>query len=222
MTQLTGLAVAAAAYAGGFRGNTVGEAVAVAYAESSWNTTSANSCCHGLWQINTQAHPTMKTNVYDPIQNAKYAYQIYQAAGGWCTSGKPPNCNPWQGYGNSNYKGAVQKSMAAMLALQAALQQGKKPEDLVKSNVDVGHPDPLGAGIVGDAIDQTLAPAKAIIDAFNRMGGWITNPDNLTRIFKVIAGGLIILVGGAALMDKQISSVLPAGKALKLAKGVVA
>ena len=57
-----------------------------------------------------------------------------------------------------------------------------------------------------------------LFNAFNRMGAWITNPDNLVRIVKVVLGGFVILVGGAALMDKQVMNVTPAGRIIKAVK----
>lgn len=203
---LSALQVAAAAYAGGFRGaNDLTNAVAVAYGESSWNPDAKNPCCHGLWQINTSAHPGMSKNVYDPIQNAKYAYQIFRAAGGWCTSGKPPNgCNPWQAYGNSNYQSKKTESAKAVADLIGRI--AISGPGVVNSIVGNSLNEQINSG-ASKAVKTALGPAEAMISAFNRMGSWITNPDNLMRIFKVVIGGVVIIVGGSALMDKQIVNV---------------
>ena len=219
MTALSAEAVAAAAYAGGFRGNDIIDAVAVAYAESSWDPNNKNSCCHGLWQINIGAHPGMSANVYDPIQNAKYAYTIFRAAGNkWCATGKPPNgCNPWQGYGNSNYKSARPKAIEGYMSAMTKINNGQTPQSIVGSNtpsIPGGLPSP------GEAA-SSLAGITPFVTTINRIGHWITDPDNLMRIFKVLTGGVVIIVGAAIMMDKQIMSVVPAGRIAKAAKGAV-
>lgn len=212
MARLSAEAVAAAAYLGGFRSNDIVEAVKVAYAESSWNTNAANSCCKGLWQINLKAHPDMTANVFDPVQNAKYAYSIWSAAGSkWCSSGKPPNgCNPWQGYGNSRYKSVGAKALEGYMALTTDMKNGKTPEQIIGTNPQ---------SISGTGIPNPLDAAGSIVAGFNRAGAWITNPDNLMRIAKVVLGFGVILVGGAALMDKEIGTavtgVIPAAKIAK-------
>lgn len=227
MTVLSANQVAAAAYLGGFRGEEIVQAVAVAYGESSWDTTAKNSCCHGLWQINIQAHPTMKANVYDPVQNAKYAYSIYKAAGGWCTSGSPSRhtCNPWQAYGNANYKAALPKAQAAKAYLDQQIAaaggstqagiMGGGVEDIIRKILQVSSPISAFTGSV-----NPLSNIAALIEAINRAGAWITNPENLLRVFKVIMGGVVITVGTAMLLDKQLSrvaEVIPAGKIAKAA-----
>lgn len=206
MAALSAEQVAAAAYLGGFRGvNDLVNATAVAFAESSWNPAAANPCCKGLWQINLSAHPGMSKNVLDPVQNAKYAYQIFRAAGGWCTSGKPPSgCNPWQGYGNSNYQSKKAESAKAVADLIGRI--AISGPSAAKSILGNSWNEQINSG-ASDAAKAVLGPAEVLISAFNRMGKWITNPDNLMRIFKVVMGGVIIIVGGAALMDRQIVNV---------------
>lgn len=210
MATLNAEQVAAAAYIGGFRGSQLEIAIAVAFAESSFNTQAANSCCKGLWQINVQAHPQMTANVFDPAQNAKYAYKVYRSAGGWCANGSPPNCNPWQAYGNSNYKSYKNsgKPLLAAMKFSQDLKDGKTPQQVLGSGTGViagGVPSP--GSLVGDAI--------GIIPVVNRVGPWITNPDNLARIAKVLFGGIVVAVSVAMLMDKQIMNVVPAGRILK-------
>lgn len=237
MTVLSANQVAAAAYAGGFRGNQIAEAVAVAYAESSWDTTNKNSCCHGLWQINIQAHPNMKNNVYDPVQNATYAHQIYSSEGGWCRGNNPPNCNPFQGYGNSNYKSAYPKGVAAQkyleqqLATAGSATQGdltgkvNTVNDILKKILGTAALGPIallpGMDNPLSAASSALSAVKAVAEFINRMGRWITNPDNLLRILKVVAGAVVITVGAAALLEKQVLNMTPVGKVAKVATKVV-
>ncbi len=237
MAVLSPLQVAAAAYAGGFRGDLIGQAVAVASGESSWNTQAANSCCVGLWQINLKAHNKSRSDMIDPVKNATAAYQIYKAAGGWCTTGSPANhtCNPWQAYGNSAYQRALPQGKAAQAQLaqqlagassssEAGLGGGtaKTVNDIIKQILGASA-GPLG--VLAANTDNPLSAAGDIagvlsgfIATINRMGAWITNPDNLMRIAKVGLGFAIILVGGAALMDKEIASLTPIGKIAKAIK----
>lgn len=220
---LTALQVAAAAYIGGFSGNDVVEAVKVAYGESSWNPQAKNSCCYGLWQINANAHKDlMKKYKWDnPADNARMANIIFQKGagilhpmGGWCTSGKPPSgCNPWQAYGNSNYKSKDAEAKAAWAELKSRIGKGEKPEAILgSSRSDGATGEPNLGGLNGPGPLNVIGP---IIDAFNRMGHWITNPDNLARILKVVMGGAVILVGGAIVLNKQITDVIPAGRIAK-------
>lgn len=227
---LTALQVAAAAYIGGFTGNTVVQAVQVAYAESSWNPSASNSCCYGLWQINKGAHADLfkKYKWDNPADNARMANIIFQKEasllhpeGQWCSHGKPPNgCNPWQGYGNANYNSKKNEAEMAYAQLKKALQSGKSAEDVLGTKGSANNRSVEGT--VNDAVGAVTSPITAVADMFNRAGSWITNPDNLMRIFKVVAGGAVVLIGAAAMMDKEIGSVamnvVPAGKIAKVLK----
>jgi len=75
------------AYWGGFRGNTLNEAIAVALAESAGDPKAVNvnknkSRDIGLWQINTSAHKWAKEkDLYQPYYNAHAAFKIYKSSG---------------------------------------------------------------------------------------------------------------------------------------------
>jgi len=228
----------AVAYAmiGGWRSqNDIITAVAVAIQESGLNPEAANSCCVGLWQINLKAHNKKAADMKNPVANAKAAYDVWKAAGGWCTSGSVAahSCNPWQAYGANqpgrSWQSALQmatKAYGSVIAkgIGADVLSGKGKSDV---NEIIGK---VGADcIAGDILDtdglgvpNPLAAAEAFVAAFNRMGAWITNPDNLMRIVKVGTGFAVILVAGAALMDKEIGSMVvsatPVGKIAKAVK----
>ena len=210
MAKLNGEQVIAYAYLGGFRGNDLVEAAKVAYGESSWNTDAANSCCVGLWQINLKAHGVTAAAMKDPLQNALQAHKVWAAAGGkWCATGKIGQCNPWQAYGGAMYKSKGASAIAMYMKFTTDMKNGMTPQQIAGSGTGVitgGLPSAGDlAGAVGDATG-----ISAVVSGFNRMGHWITNPDNLMRILKVVLGGAVILVGGALVLEKPITSVIPA------------
>lgn len=200
MSALTPLQVAAAAYAGGFRGVQLEQAVQVAHAESSWDTTASNSCCYGLWQINLQAHPQYKNrNWQNPIDNAKMAHSIYVGAGGWCTTGTPGHetCNPWQSFGNRNYQSAHGEAVIAAAQLHQELGAGKTPEQIVGT---AGTPGIAGGSL--NAIPAVNTTFSNITSAFSHLADshfWM-------RIGLGVLGGLLILTGVYFMMSKQSGS----------------
>lgn len=235
MARVSAECAVAYAMIGGWRSQTdIITAVAVAMQESDLNTDAANSCCVGLWQINLKAHNTTSDKMKNPVANAQMAYKVWSAAGGkWCATGSPSahTCNPWQAYGASqpgrSWKQAMQLAANAYMSVIAKgiasdVLSGASSSDPTKILADKGlnciGTDVLGGGGL-PSVPNPLDAAGAFVSAFNRMGSWITNPDNLMRIFKVMAGGAIILVGGAALMDREITSVatkvLPVGRVAK-------
>lgn len=226
MAQVSPECVAGYAAAAGFSGNDLITAVAVARQESDFRTDAANSCCVGLWQINLKAHGVTAKDMQLPMRNAQQAFKIWKAAGGWCATGKPPNgCNPWQGYGARDWSTALkvgQNAVANIIAkgVLSDIMSGKSSTDIATALKAKGLTC-TGLAVLGESsaggsgLPNPLSSAEAVINAFNRMGAWITDPDNLLRIVKVVLGGFVILVGGAALMDKQIMSAVPAGRAIK-------
>lgn len=90
----------------GFTGNNSIIAAAIAMAESGGNPNAYNAelssntplgnGSRGLWQIYGNAHPEYNNNsMYNPIDNAKAAFAIYQAAGNSFT--------PWSTYKSGAY-----------------------------------------------------------------------------------------------------------------------
>jgi hypothetical protein len=200
MSTLTPLQVAAAAYAGGFRGVQVEQAVQVAHSESSWNTDASNSCCYGLWQINLQAHPQYKNrNWQNPIDNAKMAHSIYSGAGGWCTTGTPGHetCNPWQSFGNSSYQSAHGQAVIAAAQLQQELGAGKTPEEIVGAT---GTPGLSGGGLnVAPAVSNSFSGITAFFSHLADVNFW-------KRIGIGVLGAALILAGAYFMMPKQSGS----------------
>jgi hypothetical protein len=97
---IAGHNVASYANGAGFINNDLRIAVAVAKAESGWNTSSRyitqQEDSRGLWQINTYAHPDLgKKNLYDPAINAAAARTVFRNAGNRWT--------PWTTYTRGTY-----------------------------------------------------------------------------------------------------------------------
>lgn len=100
MPRIDGVHVALHAWHHNFRGDQLVIAVAVAKAESGWNTdsryVSSQEDSRGLWQINTYAHPNFnRTSLYDPEYNAMAAWQVY--------SDSNHTWRPWTTYTRGNY-----------------------------------------------------------------------------------------------------------------------
>lgn len=89
---LTPQQIAQYAYRAGFRGADLVKAVAIAMAESGGNPqaynpelaagTKSGAGSRGLWQVYGTAHPQFNNaTMFDPLENAKAAYQVYREAG---------------------------------------------------------------------------------------------------------------------------------------------
>ena len=212
MATLSAVQVAALAYMAGWREKEIAEAVAVAKGESGYRTDAANSCCVGLWQVNLKAHGVSAEDMKDPAKNAAKAYAIYKSAGGWCTRGKPPNCNPWQAYGKGNWNGALSEGTRALASLKKQMASGKTPADIANSSFLEGLGEGITSSIPGA---DTAAVLTAFVDALNRVGAWISDPENWVRIVKVMGGVTIVIVGGAVIAKDPIVSGLRTAKKVK-------
>jgi len=105
MAVLTQQQVTDVAYSAGFRGTALQTAVAIAHAESGFNSTAYNpesaagtpigSGSRGLWQVYGKAHPEYNNDgTYDPATNANAAYRI---------SGNGSSFGPWSTFTNGQY-----------------------------------------------------------------------------------------------------------------------
>lgn len=103
--KLSAQDIAVYARSAGFSGDDLTQAVAIALAESNGNPNAYNpetaagtpqgQGSYGLWQIYLKAHPEFAGfDLYDPLQNANAAYQI------WAQSG----FGAWSTYKNGAYQ----------------------------------------------------------------------------------------------------------------------
>jgi lysozyme-like protein/NlpC/P60 family protein len=85
MARYTAEQIYAFAREAGFSPDQAATMTAVALAESGGNGGARNpngEDSRGLWQINVRSHPDLaKYDLYDPVQNAKAAYQVSQSGG---------------------------------------------------------------------------------------------------------------------------------------------
>lgn len=232
MAKLSGEQVAAAALLGGFPAQAVPTAVAVAYGESTWNTTSSNACCSGLWQIHRKAHADKirGQDLTNPVVNARIARQVW--AGDWCGSRAPNgHCAKWEAYGLNNagksWAEKLRMGAVAYAEVQRQLADGKSLEMILGTSTgnNGGLPDLIpdvpGVGELADAAGAIAGTGKAIVDAFNRLGAWISDPNNWLRVAEVIGGGLLIALGLRITFNAQINMIggkvvrtmVPGGKA---------
>jgi Lysozyme like domain len=194
------------AYKAGFRDVSLATAIAVAMAESGGNTTKRGKYGErGLWQINTRpnANPQYASwNLEDPATNARAAYEIW-SKNGW---------QPWSTFTSGAYEKYQVDAVSAQSDVEIAGGVG-------------GH-----AGFKGNPPGETSAPGvpgsealqgvKAVVEALNRIGAWISSPGNILRIVEVVVGGGLLLVAIAAISKpvtepivKTAAEVTPAGRA---------
>jgi hypothetical protein len=226
--------VAAAALLGGFPPSQVPTAVAVAKGESSYRTTARNSCCSGLWQIHRTAHADKIAaaggveKLTDPVVNARLAHQIWAAAGGWCTTGRIGQCNPWQAYGVGAWKSKVAEGTRAYAEVQQRQARGESLAAMVGTSADAGainagFPNPFGEAL--DTAQAIAASGRSLVEFGNRIGRWTSDPDSWVRVAKVVGGGMLIVVGLRIAFNTQVMSVVrkaasvvgPGGKVAKVA-----
>ncbi|WP_301177261.1 transglycosylase SLT domain-containing protein [Actinomadura geliboluensis] len=235
--------VAAAALMAGFPPNEVPTAVAVAKGESSFNPKASNACCQGLWQIHRKAHADKiakyggNDKLNDPLVNAKLAHEIWSAAGGWCTNGRPPNCNPWQAFGVSNatgsWKGKLAEGARGLAEVKNRQNQGDSLAEMVNEGLDrslgVNPDDVPGLGQLMDTAGAITGLTRGLIDFGNRIGAWVSDPHSWIRVAEVIGGTVLFALGLRIAFNTQVMDigrtvvkyVKPGGKAAALAKGKI-
>jgi hypothetical protein len=188
--------IARVAAQAGFKGKALETAIAVALAESSGRTkvVSGTGCCVGLWQINTRVHPYSKAQMQDPVQNAAAAYKISNGGSNW---------QPWDVYKSGVYEMYMTTAEGAATRVATDNSGGATPflEGSIMDTVSEA------AGI-----DDALAYPQMVLD-------WISNRDNIFRIVKVIAGG-VLLVAGLVLVAKPVVSGAAGGVVKTVVRGI--
>jgi hypothetical protein len=129
--RIAGHFVAAYAYSAGFAGADLVISVAVAKAESGFNTDSryvtSQEDSRGLWQINTYAHPNFNgQKLFDPSYNANAARTVWRNAGNRWT--------PWTTYTRGTYQQYMSEAQQAV-------------NDFVSLNGGQGPPPGGGGGV---------------------------------------------------------------------------
>lgn len=179
MAILLPTSVANYAYEAGFRGADLVAMVAIAGAESSYNTTAVNpsSGAVGLWQILPSAHPEFAgQNLTDPAVNARAAFSVYSHAP---SAGKITR-NKWTVYEGLRY-------MALLPAATAAVAATSIP-GVAQVHTAEGDAVEEAQQVAGGAVDTAAAASRVAGDAWSVL----STPRTWLRVAYGVAGlGLI-------------------------------
>lgn len=225
MAVLTRSQVVAYAQGAGFTGNSLNIAVAIAQAESSFNTNAKlvntdGSIDRGLWQINNRWHPEVSdAQAYDPAGAARAAYAI---------SNKGTSFTPWVTFTTGAYKKympvatnpsdpgtfANYASMPNLQWVKKNITHGYITQKLANDSdsphyaIDIGMPmhTPIGSVVNGTVYQADYAvwagqPGGGEVFIHNSAGGpdwYVYHLDqiNVKVGQKVSVGDLIGLSGG--------------------------
>lgn len=201
----SGVDVARAAKAAGFPDSELVTAVAIAFAESSFNATATHknsdgSTDFGLWQINSvHGFPELASGAWqDPNVNAQLAYRVWKASGwnAWSTH------KPSDAVGYARYLAAIPAAEAWVLAgtgIKAAAGGAVGlPGDVLSS----------GAGGLSDTASLGLTLAQEPLTVLK----WFEQPDSWWRIAKLFAGMALFITGfawlGAVVLETPVGKVV--------------
>jgi hypothetical protein len=182
----------------GFTGKGLTIAIAVGWAESKGDPhATGRQGEKGLWQIYPRAHPDWDRggDLYDSSYNARAAFAISNGGTNWL---------PWATYKTGIY-------LLYMPQAEVAAQK-IEPVSNVGGSVAQGltHvPDTSQVGQSG------LAALTALPEAFNRIGAWISNPANWTRVAQVAVGGVLLLLALSAISKPVTEPIIKAAGAIK-------
>lgn len=191
-TRLTAGQIAGYAYAAGFRGTALRNAVAVALAESGGNPAAVGtnsdqwrSRDRGLWQINSHWHPEVSdAAAFNPATAAVAAYRISSHGTSW---------SAWSTWKN----GAAQTQMgvATIGVTQAQNADFKLPGPIP----DIPLPGPDFGPFVGP--ETLLKGLKTEIDIWKagigmavKAGVWLSDSHNWLRVAMVAGGSVGVLL----------------------------
>lgn len=219
MPRLNYQQVAQLAWDAGWRGKDAQTAVAIARAESQFDTMATNfknlDHSYGLWQVNMhnelgpqrrqQFGLSSNEQLFDPRTNARVAFGIWKERGGF---------TDWSTYNEQKYQLYLNGAVFAV----KQIEQGKKGTDIPSYN-----PGDIPAG--QDSFGSTPAipnPISGITDTVKGISDFLTNQENWFRAAAVV-GGIILLILAIVLIasDTLISQALKrVGKAGKVVKAV--
>lgn len=134
------------AHVAGFTDNDLVISIAVAHAESGFDTNAryvtSQEDSRGLWQINTYAHPNFDLNaLYDGMYNGRAAFTVFRNAGYRWT--------PWTTYTRGNYHQFMDEAYAAVNKMRSI-------------GIDVG----VAAPIPEESGHGTFEPAPGPLDTW--------------------------------------------------------
>lgn len=192
MARLNYQQVAKLVYDAGWRGKDAQTAVAIARAESSFDTMETNFAgrdhSYGLWQINMKDDlgPARRKQfgiasneaLFDPVQNARAAFAIYKAAGNRFTD--------WSTYNDRKYTLYLNGAVFAV----KQIEQGK-------TGIEIPSYDPGKVPAEGSWGTESLNPldgVKQAAEAAGKVADFVTNRENWLRAAAAVGGGILIIV----------------------------
>ena len=184
----SGTDVARAAQAAGFPSGELVTAVAVAFAESSFNEAATHrnangTTDYGLWQINSvHGFPEIASGAWrTPTVNAQLAFRVWKSQG-W---------NAWSVHRPTDTLGYA-RYLAAIPAAEA----------FVTAGVGVGAGAAGAVGIPGDQLEGAAGAAGDVLGVAAEIAKeplvvlkWLQQPDTWYRIGRVVIGGALITIG---------------------------
>lgn len=194
-----GADVAKAAKAAGFPNGELVTAVAVAYAESTFNASATHknsdgSTDYGLWQINSShGFPELSNGSWaTPTVNAQLAYRVWKAQG-W---------NAWSVHKPSDAIGYA-RYVAAIPAAEAFVLAGTGVSAAAAGAVGLpGDAASSAAGTAEDALTLTAEIAKEPLTVLK----WFEQPDTWWRILKLGVGSALLITGVYLLVTSAIAA----------------
>lgn len=208
MPRLNYQQVAQLAWEAGWRGKDAETAVAIARAESQFDTLATNfknkDHSFGLWQINMKDdlgpdrrkryNLTSNEQLFDPRTNARVAYAIYKDRGNKFID--------WSTYNQRTY---IVYLNGAVFAIKQ-IQQGKTGLDIPSYDAkDV----PPGQDTTAEKplIPDPLEGFKSVADAVGNIGAFVTNQENWFRAAAVVGGGVLITLAVFLVMTDTVVGV---------------
>lgn len=217
MPRLNYQQVAQLAWDAGWRGKDAQTAVAIARAESQFDTQATNfkgfDHSYGLWQVNmhNELGPerrqkyglTSNEQLFDPRTNARVAYALWKERGGF---------TDWSTYNDRRYTLYLNGAVFAI----KQIEQGKKGTEI--PSYDTQDIPPGQDSFGSKSVTDTLNPLSGITDAVK----FFTNKENWFRAAAVLGGAILIVLAIALIAsDTLVSQALKrVGKVGKVAKAV--
>lgn len=220
MARLNYQQVAKLAWDAGWRGKDAQTAVAIARAESQFDTMATRfrglDHSYGLWQINmhNELGPDRRQRynlasnevLFDPATNARVAYAIWKERG---------NFSDWSTYNDRKFTLYLNGAVFAV----KQIEQGKTGIEI--PSYDAGQ-IPEGQDSWGSKGILPDNPIAGITDAAKAVSDFVTNRENWLRAAAVL-GGIILIVLAIVLIvsDTLVGQALKrVGKAGKVVKAV--
>lgn len=199
MTVLDAVAVGRYAAGAGWTGDNLVIAIAVAHAESSFDTQDHNSTppddSYGLWQINmigsmgpqrrAQYGLKANTDLYEPATNARVAHAIQSGGSGW---------NQWTTYTSGAYQTYMNGAKQAV--------QGVDLNNQLDATLSGG----LTAG--GSGIASGLESTGQLYTQIGKVFEWLATPSNWLRAIEIGLGAALLIAGAYAISKPVIQPVM--------------